>query len=41
VPTAALSVSADPARVARTDAVYTYWGTAWAAIGLLRTLPGR
>jgi hypothetical protein len=40
VPTAALSVSADPARVARTDAVYTYWGTAWAAIGLLRTLPG-
>jgi hypothetical protein len=40
VPTAAVSVSADPRRVVRTDAVYTYWGTAWAAIGLLRTLPG-
>jgi hypothetical protein len=21
------------------DAVYTYWGTSWAAIGLLETLP--
>jgi hypothetical protein len=40
VPTAAVSVSTAPARVVRTDAVYTYWGTAWAAIGLLRTLPG-
>ena len=26
-------------RDARTDDVYTYWGTAWATIGLLQTLP--
>lgn len=26
-------------RDARTDEVYTYWGTAWATIGLLHTLP--
>ena len=26
-------------RDANTDAVYTYWGTAWAAPGLLHTLP--
>jgi Squalene-hopene cyclase C-terminal domain len=26
-------------RDANTDAVYTYWGTAWAALGLLHTLP--
>src|SRR4051794_5908249 len=40
VPTAAISVSTRPPRVSRTDEVYTYWGTAWATIGLLRTLPG-
>lgn len=26
-------------RAGRTDPIYTYWGTAWATIGLLRTLP--
>jgi hypothetical protein len=26
-------------RDARTDDVYTYWGSGWATIGLLQTLP--
>jgi squalene-hopene/tetraprenyl-beta-curcumene cyclase len=31
--------SSRPGRDERTDAVYTYWGTAWATLGLLQTLP--
>jgi len=31
--------SSKPGRDKRTDAVYTYWGTAWATLGLLQTLP--
>src|SRR5262249_48573569 len=31
--------SSKPGRDKRTDAVYTYWGTAWATLGLLHTLP--
>jgi hypothetical protein len=31
--------SGRPARDKKTDAVYTYWGTAWATLGLLHTLP--
>jgi squalene-hopene/tetraprenyl-beta-curcumene cyclase len=31
--------SGKPGRDKRTDAVYTYWGSAWAILGLLHTLP--
>lgn len=30
-----------PARAKRVEPIYTYWGTAWAAIGLARSLPER
>jgi hypothetical protein len=30
---------ADAAWIKKMDEIYTYWGSAWAAIGLLRTLP--
>jgi hypothetical protein len=40
VPTTAFHPSSGrPARDKKTDAVYTYWGTAWATLGLLHTLP--
>lgn len=40
VPTTAFHpLTGDAKRDAATDDVYTYWGTAWAALGLLRLLP--
>ena len=39
VSTASFHATTGKPRVARTDEVYTYWGTAWATIGLLHTLP--
>ncbi len=40
VPTTAFHpCEGNPARERETDAVYTYWGTAWAILGLLHTLP--
>ena len=39
VPTTAFHPLTGKPRDARTDEVYTYWGTAWAALGLLSTLP--
>jgi hypothetical protein len=40
VPTTAFHPPARPERDRKTDEVYTYWGTAWATLGLLQTLPG-
>jgi hypothetical protein len=37
--TAFLPSKGNAAREARTDEVFTYWGTAWATLGLLHTLP--
>jgi squalene cyclase len=40
VPTAAIhEPSARADRVVRTDAVYQFWGTSWAMLGMLQTLP--
>jgi len=40
VPTAAIhEPSGKTDRNARTDSVYQFWGTAWATLGLLQTLP--
>ena len=39
VPTTHIHDSEDYARRERTDEVYSYWGSAWATIGLVRTLP--
>jgi hypothetical protein len=40
VPTTAFHTpSTKPGRDKRTDPVYAYWGTAWATLGLLHTLP--
>jgi hypothetical protein len=39
VPTASFHAPTGKPRDARTDAVYTYWGTGWATLGLLHTLP--
>jgi hypothetical protein len=45
VPTLAVHVAkgAPPtaARIRKTDEIYTYWGSGWATIGLLRTLPAQ
>jgi hypothetical protein len=34
-----ISKTTDPARLAARDEIYQYWGTGWAALGLLATLP--
>jgi hypothetical protein len=40
VPTSAIhELSGKAARDAKTDGIYQYWGTAWAVLGLLETLP--
>lgn len=39
VPTTAFHPPAGSERDHATDEVYTYWGTAWATLGLLHTLP--
>jgi hypothetical protein len=39
VPTASFHPPTGKPRDARTDDVYTYWGTGWATLGLLHTLP--
>jgi hypothetical protein len=39
VPTTAFHPLTGRPRDARTDDVYTYWGTAWATLGLLQTMP--
>ena len=39
VPTTAFHPLTGKPRDARTNEVYTYWGTAWAALGLLSTFP--
>lgn len=43
VPTSAIHVGkgqrTDAAWIKKTDEIYTYWGSGWATIGLLRTLP--
>lgn len=39
VPPKGLSTATNPDRVKRLDPIYRYWGSAWAAIGLARSLP--
>lgn len=39
VPAGQFSAKTDAAYVQSADSVYRYWGTAWATIGLLQTLP--
>src|SRR5262249_17472293 len=40
VPTIAFHAPSNrPGRDKKTDPIYTYWGTAWATLGLLHTLP--
>jgi len=36
-----ISQTTVPERLAARDEIYHYWGTGWAALGLLATLPGR
>jgi hypothetical protein len=39
VPSRAISSASNEGRLARLAPIYRYWGTAWAVIGLARTLP--
>jgi hypothetical protein len=39
VPTSAIHAAAAGKSTAGGDAIYSYWGTAWATLGLLHTLP--
>jgi squalene-hopene/tetraprenyl-beta-curcumene cyclase len=38
-PAASVSAAKDAAKLKRLDAIYGYWGSAWASIGLSRSLP--
>jgi hypothetical protein len=40
-PLALTATNTKPERVTRLEPIYRYWGTAWATIGLVRTLPAK
>jgi squalene-hopene/tetraprenyl-beta-curcumene cyclase len=40
-PPALTSPDTKPERIARLEPIYRYWGSAWATIGLVRTLPAK
>ena len=41
VPPKGLSSATNPDRIKRLDPIYRYWGSAWATIGLARSLPAK